>query len=279
MRNVLKLAIGLVAAVCMVTDVSAWPLFPEKAPKTAEVPVIMYHLVTTNPKYIGKHGITPEELEADLKFLKDNGYNTVLIDDLVRFVEKRRPLPDKPIVLTFDDGRFSDHLYLFPLLESMKMKAVLSIIGTETDEYSGSDSLKKPHMGWEQVVELSKSGLLEIQCHSYDLHGHTGSGKRKGESLEAYQARLKADLAKNHALIKKHTGSAPTAFTYPLGIISKGSQEVLQELGIKASFSCYEGMNIVTQGDSNSLFMMKRANRPSGESVKTILRRLEASQN
>jgi len=261
------------------TSVAAWPLFPEKAPQTAEVPIIMYHLVTKNPKYIGKFGISPDELEADLVFLKENGYTTILMDDLIRFVEKRRPLPDKPIVLTFDDGRFSDQMYLFPLLERLKMKAVLSIIGVDTDENSDTGSFKKPHMGWEQIIELSKSNLIEFQNHSYDLHGDIGSGKRKGESMEKYQARLKADLAKNQALIKEHTGSVPTTFTYPLGIVSKGSREVLDELGFKASLSCTEGMNILTQGDSEGLFLLKRANRVSGDPVKNILRRLEKSKN
>ena len=259
----------------MATSAVAWPLFPEKPPATAEVPIVMYHLVTKNPKYIGQFGIKPEELEADLKFLSENGYTTVLMEDLIRFVEKKRPLPDKPVVLTFDDGRFSDHLYLFPLLEQYKMKAVLSVIGVETDENSGISTLKKPHMGWEQIAELSKSKLVEFQNHSYDLHGKAGSGRRRGESLEKYKVRLKADLEKNQELIKQHTGIAPTTFTYPLGIISDGSQEVLEELGIRASLACTSGMNRLTQGDSEALFKLKRSNRVSGDSIENILRRLE----
>ena len=276
-----KILVALLAAAIFsltASSVAAWPLFPERPPATAEVPIIMYHLVTKNPKYIGKYGISPDDLEADLRFLKENGYNTILMDDLIRFVEKKRPLPDKPIILTFDDGYFSDHLYLLPLLEQFKMKAVLSIIGLPTNKNTDTGSRKKPHIGWEQVAELSKSNLIEIQCHSFDLHGKLGSGKRKGESMEKYQARLKADLAKNQALIKEHTGSAPTTFTYPLGVVSKGSREVLEELGYKASLSCAEGMNVLTQGDSEGLFMLKRVNRPSGEPVKSILKRLEMSK-
>jgi len=276
MRKIfVKLTIAAAVSMLITTSVAAWPLFQEKAPATADVPIIMYHLVTKNPKYVGQFGIKPEELEADLKFLNENGYTTVLMEDLIRFVEKKRPLPDKPIVLTFDDGRFSDQLYLFPLLESYKMKAVLSIIGVETDENSGKSTMKKPHMGWEQVAELSKSNLVEFQNHSYDLHGRAGSGRRKGESSEKYKARLKADLEKNQELIKKHTGTTPTTFTYPLGIVSNGSQEVLQELGFKASLACTSGMNKLTQGDSEALWLLKRSNRVSGDSIENILRRLE----
>ena len=274
LKKIIALIITAIIFWLAALEAAAWPLFPEKAASTAEVPIIMYHLVTKNPKYIGKFGISPDELEADLLFLKENGFNTIVMDDLIKFVEKRRPLPNKPIMLTFDDGRFSDQMYLLPMLEQLKMKAVLSIIGSEADKYSSIRSNKKPHMGWEQIAELAKSGHIEFQNHSYDLHGDLGSGKRKNEPLEKYQARLKNDLAKNQALIKEHSGKAPTAFTYPLGIISKGSREVLGELGIKASFSCSEGVNIITQGDSESLFLLKRVNRVSGDSVENILNRL-----
>ena len=103
-------------------------------PETAEVPMIMYHLVTKNGRYVGKYGITPIELENDLKFLKDNGYETVVMADLVAFVRRGKNLPKKPIVLTFDDGNSGDYRYLYPLLQKYDMKAVVSVIGSAADE-------------------------------------------------------------------------------------------------------------------------------------------------
>ena len=246
--------------------------------KEAHVPIIMYHLVTENSRYIGKFGIRPSELEADLKYLKDNNYNTIVIGDLINFVENGNSLPENPIILTFDDGNTSDLKILLPLLEKYNMKAVASIIGQAADkntkEQAENPTATYPNLTWSQITELHKSGKVEIQNHGYNVHGPTGSGKLKQESQDTYRQRLKTDLKKLQDLCEKHLGYTPNTFCYPLGIISKGSQAVLEELGFKASLSCEEGMNIIQEGDKNSLFMLKRVNRPSGRSIETILNKL-----
>ncbi|MCL2463052.1 MAG: polysaccharide deacetylase family protein, partial [Defluviitaleaceae bacterium] len=175
-----------------------------------EVPVIMYHLVTKNESYIGKYGITPKELENDLVFLKENGYTTILMQDLIDFVDGKGKLPEKPIVLTFDDGNSSDYIFLFPLLKKYDMKAVVSIVGKLTDEYSLEKSKVKPHLDWEQVKEMEKDGHVEIQNHSYNMHSGNGSARRDSESMEEYRARLSGDLEKTQAKVKDATGRMPT---------------------------------------------------------------------
>jgi len=278
MPRKMLLALGIaILVLANAVQAWAWPLFPERSPAKADVVVIMYHLVTKNPKYQGKFGISPEELEADFIYLKENGYNTILMEDLINFADRKRPLPKKPVLLTFDDGRFSDHLYVLPLLEKYKTKAVFSVIGTETDENSDKSGNKKPHMGWEQVAELAASKYTEVQNHSYNLHGDNGSAKLRSESLEKYQARFGADTSKQQELTLKNTGSTPTTYTYPLGIISKGSQEVLEGLGMRSSLSCVEGINHIVQGEP--LFMLRRNNREHGKPVGEILRKLESKQH
>jgi peptidoglycan/xylan/chitin deacetylase (PgdA/CDA1 family) len=257
-------------------------------PKTAEVPIIMYHLITKNGKYIGKHGITPEELESDLNHLKNNGYNTILMADLISFVHNGKKLPDKPIVLTFDDGNGSDYRYVFALLEIYDMKAVLSVMGKITEEYT--EQTKKdtsgkneprifPNLTWQQINEMYESGRVEIQNHSYNLHGPIGSMKRKGEADEAYRARLKEDLSLLQKRIREETGFIPTTFTYPLGAITPGSQPILKELDFKASLSCTHGMNRLTENEPECLFRLKRDNRPSGRHISTVLQRMPKAVN
>jgi len=87
--------------------------------KEVSVPIVMYHLVTENPKYIGKYGVTPEELRQDLAYLKKKGYNTIVMQDLINYVERGIKLPKKPIMLTIDDGNYSDYSYLLPLLKEL----------------------------------------------------------------------------------------------------------------------------------------------------------------
>ena len=245
--------------------------------KEVEVPIIMYHLITEKPKYIGKYGVTPLEVEKDLQYLKENGYTTVVMQDLIDFVEQGKRLPKKPIVLTFDDGNASDYNFLFPLLQKYEMKAVSAIIGRPTDRYTNdaadNPKAKFPNMTWPQVKELHESGVIEIQSHSYNLHGKGGSGNKKGESAEKYHARLTADLKKLQEACQIHLGYVPTTFVYPLGVIGKGSRQVMEDMGMKASLGCEEGVNIVRQGDKDCLFKMHRYNRPSGKSIETILQK------
>jgi peptidoglycan/xylan/chitin deacetylase (PgdA/CDA1 family) len=246
-----------------------------KQNKTAEVPIVMYHLVTKNGKYIGRYGISPDELESDLIYLKENGYKTVTISDLVNFVHHGKRLPKNPIVLTFDDGNRSDYEYLYPLLKKYNMKAVLSVMGKTSDEITkmalDNKNGKFSNLTWPQIQEMVKSGHVEIQNHSYNLHGLGGSGKRKNESMEHYQARLGKDLLHIQERCWEELAYRPNTFTYPLGVVSKGSGEVLKEMGFAASLSCQEGMNILTQGEKDDLFLLKRDIRPSGYSIKRVL--------
>ena len=253
----------------------AWPLFPPHEPQTVCLPIIMYHLITKDSRQIGRYAISPDEMEADLKYLADNNYEPVFMADLIRFVDGRKSLPEKPIVLTFDDGRNSDYDYLLPLLEKYDMKAVLSIVGQFTDENTEATYDKKPHLTWDQIHEMHKSKRVEIQSHSYHFHDGIGCGRRKSESMEEYQDRLKADLLNLQEELTKKIGRAPTTFTYPLGVVSNGSEEVLKELNFKASLSCWEGVNTITSGDPDSLFQLKRNIRRSGQPISSILNKLE----
>jgi len=239
----------------------------------------MYHLISNDSNQLGKYTITPAEMEADLKYLTENDYEPVFMAELIRFVGGWHPLPKKPVVLTFDDGRYSDYDYLLPLLEKYDMKAVLSIVGEFTDENSNANYDLKPHLTWDQIEKLHKSKRVEFQNHSYHLHDGIGCGRRKGESMDAYQVRLKADLSKLQETLTIKIGRAPTTFTYPLGIISKGSDEVLKDLSFKASLSCYEGMNTITSGNPDDLFQLKRNIRRHGQPISSILNKLEKDNN
>lgn len=244
-------------------------------PSEVELPIIMYHLITERPKYIGKYGVTPAELEEDLIFLKESGYTTVTMTEVINFVENGVALPQKPIVLTFDDGNTSDHSFLLPLLEKYDMRAVIAIIGDATDKYTAErPEGKYPNLTWRQVKELHESGYVEVQSHGYNIHGKLGGGKRKGETAEAYQSRLIQDLQKLQDLCKQHLDYMPNTFIYPLGIVSEGSRAVLENIGILASLGCEEGVNVLQYNNRNCLFQMHRYNRPSGESVASIIARV-----
>ena len=96
---------------------------------TVPVPIVMYHSVLKSSKQLGKFVITPTELENDFKYLQANGYTAITMTQLINFVYDGNPLPQKPVIITFDDGYLNNYTYVTPLLEEYDMKAVISIVG------------------------------------------------------------------------------------------------------------------------------------------------------
>lgn len=233
-----------------------------------EVPIIMYHSILKDPSRSNKYTVTPTVLEEDLKYIKDKGYTTVTITDLISYVYDNKPLPENPIVLTFDDGHYNNYGYLFPVLEKYDMKAVISIVGSYTDKFTETDeaNLNYSYLRWKDIKELMDTGRIEFQNHTYNLHSNTGkrigTKKIKGETDEHYKNVLEEDILKLQQEFKENTNYIPQCFTYPFGGISNASLDIIKELGFKASLSCEQGINKLTK-NPNSLYLLKRYNRPS----------------
>lgn len=268
-------AVVLIAALVITTVVFA---VSDTAVRTdgINVPILMYHSILKDSSRSGKYVVTPAELENDLKFLKDNGYTAVFMSELTDYVEKGSPLPEKPVVISFDDGYYNNYLYAFPLIKQYGMKMVFSIVGAYTDKYSEvkDENAYYSHVTWDEVNEMTSSGFVEIQNHSYDMHTigkkRNGAKKIRGESDEHYKQALSDDIGKMQKLVYEHTGVTPTTFTYPFGSVSNASFDILKEMGFKATLSCASGTNYVTR-DKECLYMMKRYIRPHGKSAEKIL--------
>lgn len=237
--------------------------------EAVEVPIIMYHGVLKDSKYWGKYVVSPDLFESDLRYLTENGYTTIVVQDLIDYVETGAPLPEKPVMLTFDDGYYNNYLYAYPLLKQYNCRAVISVIGCYSEKFSQTEDFNPfySHLSWDQIREMAESGLVEIQNHSYNLHKnstHIGAKKIRGESNAAYAGRLSEDVGKLQTLLKEKTGIVPTAFTYPFGAISDASVEILRQAGFKATLSCEEKINRVTR-DPDCLYRLNRFLRPSGK--------------
>ncbi len=236
------------------------------------LPVIMYHGLLEDTARQGQYIIAPALFERDLQTVQQAGYTTVLVADLLAYVEQGTPLPEKPILLTFDDGYYNNYLYAYPLLKKYGMKAVISPVCRWSQQYSASpsqaDHAVYSHITWEEMREMTASGLVEIQNHSYNMH-YTGAGHRKGtlplagESAAAYAAALREDLSQAQRCLTDFAGVTPTAFFYPYGAVSKQARGIIKELGFRASFTCEARMNHLSR-TADSLYNLGRYLRPSG---------------
>lgn len=235
--------------------------------ESVELPIFMYHGV--NQTNIGRYVLPVSRLEEDLQWLRNNGYETILMTDLIEYTENpNAKLPPKPIILTFDDGYYNNYLYAYPLLKKYDMKAVISVVGafTEATIKEGTLNANYSHLTYEQMKEMQDSGLVEIQNHTYNLHSisfvRKGAKMNPGEDYQSYRKLIVNDLTTLQNKLKENTGYIPNTFTYPFGRYTKELTEIAIELGFKACLSCESGTNRIKKGDS--LTHLKRYERAGG---------------
>lgn len=248
-----------------------------------ELPIVMYHQLTKNANKSGKYVLTLEQFEKDLQFLKSKGYQTVTVNRLMEFSQGKGELPEKAIMITFDDGNETIYEYALPLLEKYGFTAVGFVVGALADYYTGIDdhNLNYSYLNWQQIKEMSNGNIIEIQSHSFDSHKNTGnrSGikKKKGETIEQYREFLCSDVSKMKTAMENNIGKAPVAFAFPFGSYSSESTEILKECGFKMTLTCEERVNKIKKSEPESLFGLGRYNRPEGISSESFFEKMGIS--
>ena len=255
---------------------------PARALEDARVrlPIVMYHHVSADKSRAGDYVVTPETLEADLKYLSEHGYTAISARELTAWSRGEGELPDRPVMITFDDAQLSFLVYALPLLEKYGMCAVLAVVGGYADEYtsSGDTNVNYAYMSWDAVAEAAASGRVEIASHTQSMHDASGARRgcmiNKGEDKAAYAAALNADFAQVEASIERAAGEAPTAFAFPFGFACGEAMEVLYRRGYTVAFTCEDRVNALS-GERAELMRLGRFNRASGLSSEEFFSRWE----
>lgn len=231
------------------------------------LPVLMYHGITENPFSVTEYFITVDMLESDLAWLNEKGYTTVSPQQLIDYVEKGSHLPEKPVLISFDDGYQNNYTLALPILEKYGAKAVFSIIGSMADQNSGNiNRPENSNLSWGEIALLSKSPSASMGSHTYNLHSLSGTNGRKGadklagESFDEYRALLTEDLSHNSDLIEEATGSRPLVFAWPYGAYpaDRSADAILKELGFKISLTSYQISNTIEKGNPETLLGLRR---------------------
>lgn len=242
------------------------------------VPILMYHSILKDPKLQGQYIVSPNVLEQDMLYLKEHGYTTVFVSELADSVLSGKPLPEKPVVLSFDDGYLNNLTYVLPLLEQYDMKAVISVVGSYSQTFSDSDdhSPSYSHLTWDDISQLAASGHVEIGNHTYDMHRQSprkGAKRLQGESGDHYRQALLEDVGRLQQVLSENCGLTPTTFAYPYGYISDEAEPVLAEMGFTAALTCYEHVSVIGS-DPQALMSLGRFNRPAGISTEQFMKKV-----
>ncbi len=279
------LAVTVLLAVSMVIGISTDAITVNSEQKDVTLlPILMYHQITREKNRVNKFTVTETELEEDLKYIVGRGYTTVTVEDLIDFRKSGKKLPAKPLMISFDDGYETVYDILLPLLKKYELKAVAAVIGSAVDKFSQVEDhhIRYSHLNWEKVELLVKSGYVEIQNHTYDMHKNTGCRKgvrrEKNENCEQYREALKTDLMRFQDEMEEHTGYRPKAVVYPFGEYSKETPVILKELGFEAALICEEKINRLDINNADEwIFRLGRFNRPGGMDTQEFFKKIEAN--
>lgn len=248
-----------------------------------QVPILMYHHIEDEPQ--GDWTVSTETFRAHIRALKENGYKAISFAELIDFVERGKALPEKLVIITFDDGYESVVAIAAPILKEYGMRAAVNTIGVSVGKSTYKDTGKPitPHFDFEEAIPWVSEGVLEIQCHSFDMHNTEldGDGYRQGvlrkpgETEEEYIRAFKADVAACMKGIEEGAGVTPTVFAYPYGLYSDLSEVLLSEAGIKVTLTVEPGMNTVVKGLPQSLRALTRLTVGEDLSPEALLDLLE----
>ncbi|MFQ5561780.1 MAG: polysaccharide deacetylase family protein, partial [Nitrospinota bacterium] len=189
-----------------------------------------------------QYAVRTSDLIEQFEYFKMHGYTPVSLDDILQAGSGKKKLPQKAVLITVDDGLESFYTHFFPLIKAYQFPVVVSLVvswlekgGTDLNNISGAQGYKNLKvMTWEQVQEISQSGLVEIASHSYDLHrgilfNPQGNEFAAGSSFEynrdsgtyedrkSFRKRIFSDLKKSRDIIKEKTGKAPRVIVWPYG--------------------------------------------------------------
>lgn len=241
------------------------------------MPVIMYHSVYNGSpeEYI----VTPAQLENDLSWLSENGCTSVTAQQLTDYVNGKGELPEKPVLITLDDGCYNNLSDVLPLLEKYNMHAIVSVVGQYTDVTAQND----PHipaysyLTWKDIQQLTASGHVEIGNHTYNMHSFRGIRQgcsiNNGETEEQYRELLMEDLSRMQNEIHQNTGTLPIVFAYPFGFRSPEATPVIRELGFTITLTCTEKPNYISR-DPDCLYGLNRYNRSGFYSTGEFMNRI-----
>ncbi|MGW2702220.1 polysaccharide deacetylase family protein [Streptomyces sp. NPDC001340] len=202
------------------------------------VPILMYHAVASAPNDATRAlSVAPEAFAEQMALIGDLGLTPVTTADLATRWRSGRPLPERPVLITFDDGYEGVHRHALPVLAKHGFPATLFVstgwIRGTYDTGGGLDAM----LDWQQVRDLAGTGI-EIGGHS---HSHP-----QLDQLD--DAALRAELVRSTEIVTGELGARPVSFAYPYGYSSRRVRVAVREAGYGQALAVGNGLARRRQG-------------------------------
>lgn len=192
-----------------------------------QVPILLYHRF--GPVVADGMTVTTPVFESHLKYLKGNGYTVIPLRQLVDyFFRKGPPPPRRSVVIVADDGHKTVYSDMFPLVRRYRIPVTLFI-------YPSAISNASYAMTWDQLRELKKTGLFDIQSHTY---WHPNFKKdRKRMTTSDYEKSVDMQLRKSKERLERELSVKVDMLAWPFGIYDDELMSKARTYGYIAAFT------------------------------------------
>jgi peptidoglycan/xylan/chitin deacetylase (PgdA/CDA1 family) len=188
------------------------------------VPILVYH--NLGPQQKGRMLLAASKFEEQMRYLKDQGYRVINLREFRQFIEGKRQLPQRSVVLSFDDGYKSFREYAEPILKELGFTATLFVY----TDYVGAG---RNAVSWKDLRELKDAGF-DIEAHSKT---HSDLRRKQGESEADYAARIRSELQLPQNLFRQHLGEPVQTIAYPYGAVDDDLLKHLGQYGYLTAFT------------------------------------------
>lgn len=256
--------------------------------ETADVAILMYHAFTEDEAETSAVYTLASDFARQLSALRDAGYTSVGYADLIEYVNGDGTLPEKPLLISIDDGYQNNLNLAAPLLEKYGFCANIAVIGVSIGHttYKDTGIPIMPHFSLEDVRPWIKRGVLTVTTHSYDMHQiaavdgndcRRGVLQMPGEAEPDYIATLTQDYTRAQEQLAGLPGTPLPVFTYPNGAYSELSERILQELGVQVTVTTEGGANRLVKGEPETLRLLHRIHVWRGTKPDMLLSRIDGA--
>src|SRR4051812_20155332 len=223
---------------------------------------VCFHDVVDHRGDLDDDAVTVDRLIGFFEWLRANRWTAISLDDVAAARSGEKTLPERSILITFDDGFRSLYTRVFPLVLAYRMPVVAAVVTSWMDAPAGSmvrygekQVPRERFLTWEQGCEMAESGLVEFASHSHDLH-HGVLGNPQGNEVPApservytpgrgyesetdFRLRVGDDLARSREILTKQLGRAPRAIAWPYGRYNGVGLEEARKAGFQFAFTLF----------------------------------------
>ena len=213
------------------------------------IPILTYHRIGRPSAAARRRGMftTEDAFARHLSFLSARGFTFCDFQDLALAEDGEHPLPDRPVLITFDDGHADNFTHALPILRAHSAKASVFVVAGDVGKRNvvwsqSGETLPTDLLTWEQAAEMQRSG---IRIESHGLH------HRRMPLIEPTQ--LAQDLATSRAMIREQLGYEPIALAYPYGAHDERAAACAHDAGFRYAVTTVDGVADIGSDDARAL--------------------------